>query len=335
MAANPTILAIESSCDDTGAAVLYNGKILSNVISSQKIHSEHGGVVPELASRDHQKNIVFVVNQALQKAQKELSDIDAIGITAGPGLLGSLLVGMSYAKGLSLARNIPLIDVNHLDAHILAHFIDSPQPKLPFMCLLVSGGHTRIVLIKEPLEHEIIGGTIDDAAGEAFDKGAKIMGLPYPGGPVVDKLASKGNGDAFPFNKPKVKGYDYSFSGLKTALLYFLRDQLKADEHFIETHINDLCASWQKTIVDYLMIKLEKAAQDYGVKHVGIAGGVAANSYLRSSLQNLGERNNISTYIPDFQYCLDNAGMIAKVAEYKFHRAEFASLDLVPFTKSH
>lgn len=315
--------------------MLYEGKILSNVISSQKIHSEHGGVVPELASRDHQKNIVFVVNQALKKAQKELSDIDAIGITAGPGLLGSLLVGMSYAKGLSLARNIPLIEVNHLDAHILAHFIDSPQPELPFMCLLVSGGHTRIVLVKKPLEHEIIGGTIDDAAGEAFDKGAKIMGLPYPGGPIVDQLAGNGNAEAFPFNKPKVKGYDYSFSGLKTALLYFLRDQLKTNEDFIENNINDLCASWQKTIVDYLIVKLEKAAVDHNVKHVGIAGGVAANSYLRTSLQNLGERNDIRTYIPDFQYCLDNAGMIAKVAEYKFHRGEFAGLDLVPFTKSH
>lgn len=334
MAAHPTLLAIESSCDDTGAAVLSEGKILSNVISSQKIHSEHGGVVPELASRDHQKNIVYVVNQALEKAHLQLDDIDALGITAGPGLLGSLLVGMSYAKGISLSKNIPLIEVNHLDAHILAHFIDEPQPKLPFMCLLVSGGHTRIVLIKEPLDHEVIGGTIDDAAGEAFDKGAKILGLPYPGGPIIDRLAKEGNPNAYPFNQPKVKGYNYSFSGLKTALLYFLRDQIKTDEHFIEHHINDLCASWQKVIVDYLITKLEKAAKDHDIKHVGIAGGVAANSYLRSSLQALGERNGIETYIPDFQYCLDNAGMIAKVAEYKFHKKEFAPLDLAPFTKS-
>lgn len=314
--------------------MLSEGKILSNVISSQKIHSEHGGVVPELASRDHQKNIVFVVSQALEQAQIELKDIDALGITAGPGLLGSLLVGMSYAKGISLARNIPLIAVNHLDAHILAHFIDAPQPELPFMCLLVSGGHTRIVLVKEPLDHEVIGGTIDDAAGEAFDKGAKIMGLPYPGGPVVDQLAKEGNPDAFHFNQPKVKGYNYSFSGLKTALLYFLRDQIKTDDQFIEHHINDLCASWQKVIVDYLLTKLEKAARDYGVKHIGIAGGVAANSYLRSGLQQMGERNNMATYIPDFQYCLDNAGMIAKVAEFKFHKKEFADLDLAPFTRS-
>lgn len=333
LAANPNILAIESSCDDTGASVLSKGKILSNIISSQKIHSKHGGVVPELASRDHQKNIVFVVNEALAKAQMQLKHMDALAITAGPGLLGSLLVGMSYTKGLALALDIPLIEVNHLDAHILAHFIDEPKPKIPFMCLLVSGGHTQIVLVKEPLQHEVIGKTIDDAAGEAFDKGAKILGLPYPGGPIIDKLAKDGNPEAFSFNHPKVADYNYSFSGLKTALLYFLRDQIKTDKDFIAHNLNDLCASWQKIIVDYLMVKLKKAAEAYGVEHVGIAGGVAANSYLRTSLQRVGAELGIETYVPDFQYCLDNAGMIAKVAEYKFAKNDFASLDLVPFTR--
>ncbi|MGB0432226.1 MAG: tRNA (adenosine(37)-N6)-threonylcarbamoyltransferase complex transferase subunit TsaD, partial [Bacteroidia bacterium] len=250
MATKPNILAIESSCDDTGAAVLSNGEILSNIISSQQIHSQHGGVVPELASRDHQKNIVYVVQSAIEQSGLSLKNIDALAITAGPGLLGSLLVGLSFAKGVALSINKPLIEVNHLDAHILAHFIDNPQPQLPFMCLLVSGGHTQIVLVKEPLNHEIIGKTIDDAAGEAFDKGAKIMGLPYPGGPIIDKNAKLGNGNAFHFNKPKVKDYNYSFSGLKTALLYFLRDQLKENKAFIHENINDLCASWQKVIVD-------------------------------------------------------------------------------------
>ncbi|MBI1183903.1 tRNA (adenosine(37)-N6)-threonylcarbamoyltransferase complex transferase subunit TsaD [bacterium] len=333
MPALPNILAIESSCDDTGAAVLAAGNMRSNVISSQKVHSLHGGVVPELASRDHQKNIVFVVQQALQQANMGLEQMQAVAITAGPGLLGSLLVGLSYAKGLALALDVPLIEVNHLDAHILAHFIDEPKPQLPFMCLLVSGGHTQIVLVKEPLQHQIIGKTIDDAAGEAFDKGAKIMGLPYPGGPIIDQLAREGNAHAFAFNQPKVQGYDYSFSGLKTALLYFLSDELKNDSAFIEKNLNDLCASWQRVIVDYLMSKLKKAVTDLGVQHVGIAGGVAANSYLRQTLGQMGQELGVATYIPDFQYCLDNAGMIAKVAEFKFMKAQFAGLDLAPFTR--
>jgi N6-L-threonylcarbamoyladenine synthase len=333
LATKPNILAIESSCDDTGAAVLSNGKILSNIISSQQIHSKHGGVVPELASRDHQKNIVHVVKTALDNAEAALKDMDAVAITAGPGLLGSLLVGLSYAKGVALALNKPLIEVNHLDAHILAHFIDEPKPKLPFMCLLVSGGHTQIVLVKEPLNHEIVGKTIDDAAGEAFDKGAKILGLPYPGGPIIDKNAKQGNADAFHFNQPKVKGFDYSFSGLKTALLYFLRDQLKENQNFIQENMNNLCASWQKVIVDYLISKLKKAAKAYGVEHIGIAGGVAANSYLRSSLENLGIELGVNTYVPAFEYCLDNAGMIAKAAEFKYEKGQFADLDLAPFTR--
>lgn len=290
--------------------------------------------MPELASRDHQKNIVYVVHEALEKAGKQLQDMDSIAITAGPGLLGSLLVGMSYAKGMALALNKPLIEVNHLDAHILAHFIDDPRPALPFLCLLVSGGHTQIVLVREPLNHEVLGKTIDDAAGEAFDKGAKIMGLPYPGGPIIDEKARTGNADAYTFKHPKVPKYDYSFSGLKTALLYFLRDQLKENENFIQENINDLCASWQKVIVDYLMSKLRKAISDHNIQHVGVAGGVAANSYLRASLSDLGNELGVQTYVPDFQYCLDNAGMIAKVAEYKYQKGEFAELDLIPFTRS-
>lgn len=329
----PTILAIESSCDDTGAAVIKESNILSNIISSQKIHSEHGGVVPELASRDHQKNIVFVVNQALEQAGCSVDQLDAVAVTAGPGLLGSLLVGLSYAKGLSFGLNVPLVEVNHLDAHVLAHFIDDPIPELPFLCLLVSGGHTQLVLVKEPLNHEIVGRTLDDAAGEAFDKGAKILGLPYPGGPVIDRLAKDGDSNRFPFNQPKVAGLNYSFSGLKTALLYFLRDQIKQEKNFIDQNINDLCASWQKVIGDYLIVKLKKAVKQYGVNHVGIAGGVAANSYLRNSLEALGNEMGIATYIPDFQYCLDNAAMIAKVGEYKYHQSMYAPLDLAPFTR--
>lgn len=330
---SPTILAIESSCDDTGAAVIQNSNILSNIISSQKIHSEHGGVVPELASRDHQKNIVYVVNEAMTKAGCKKEDLDAIAVTVGPGLLGSLLVGLSYAKGMSFGLDIPLLEVNHLDAHVLAHFIDTPAPSLPFLCLLVSGGHTQLVLVKDPLQHEIIGRTLDDAAGEAFDKGAKILGLPYPGGPVVDRLGQDGDPEKFPFNHPKVAGLDYSFSGLKTALLYFLRDQIKTDKDFIKNNLNDLCASWQKVIGDYLIVKLKKAIKQYDIKHVGIAGGVAANSYLRNSLHMVGKEMGIETYIPDFQYCLDNAAMIAKVGEYKYLKGEHAGLDLAPFTR--
>lgn len=328
-----TILAIESSCDDTSASVMVDGKVLSNIISSQKIHSSYGGVVPELASRDHQKNIMVVVENALKQADVGVSDLSAVAFTRGPGLLGSLLVGLSFAKGLALSRNIPLIEVDHLQAHLLAHFIDSPKPNFPFLCLLVSGGHTRIELLKSPLEHAVMGKTIDDAAGEAFDKGAKILGLPYPGGPIIDKHAKTGDPHRFTFNRPKVAGLDYSFSGLKTALLYFLRDELKKNPSFISENLNDLCASWQFTIVDYLMAKFEKTIDATGVQHIGIAGGVAANSYLRTRLQELGGKKGIETHIPDFQYCLDNAGMIAQAAWFKFENEEFSDLGVEPFTR--
>lgn len=328
-----TILAIESSCDDTSASVMVDGKVLSNIISSQKIHSSYGGVVPELASRDHQKNIMVVVENALKQADVSVSDLSAVAFTRGPGLLGSLLVGLSFAKGLALSRNIPLIEVDHLQAHLLAHFIDNPKPVFPFLCLLVSGGHTRIVLLKSALEHEVLGKTIDDAAGEAFDKGAKILGLPYPGGPIIDKHAKTGDPHRFSFNRPKVAELDYSFSGLKTALLYFLRDELKGNQSFITENLNDLCASWQFTIVDYLMSKLEKALDVTKAQHIGIAGGVAANSYLRTRLQELGEHKGVDTYIPDFQYCLDNAGMIAQAAWFKFENEEFSDLGVTPFTR--
>ena len=327
------ILAIESSCDDTSASVLVDGKVLTNVISSQKIHSQYGGVVPELASRDHQKNIMVVVKNALENADRNVSDLDAVAFTRGPGLLGSLLVGLSFAKGLALSQGIPLIEVDHLQAHMLAHFIDDPQPEFPFLCLLVSGGHTQIVQLDSHYEQQTLGKTIDDAAGEAFDKGAKILGLPYPGGPVIDKNAQSGDPHRFKFNHPKVDGYGYSFSGLKTALLYKLRDELKTDPHFIEENLNDLCASWQFTIVDYLMSKLEKAVVKTQAQHVGIAGGVAANSYLRERLAELGNRLGVSTYIPDFQYCLDNAGMIAQAAWYKYQKQDFVGMEVMPFTR--
>ena len=326
-------MAIESSCDDTSASVIISGEIRSNVISSQLIHSKHGGVVPELASRDHQRNIITVVDQAIRKAEVELSELDAIAVTAGPGLLGSLLVGMSYAKGLCVSLNIPLIEVDHLDAHILAHFIDQPFPSLPFLCLLVSGGHTQIVQVNEPLDHKILGKTLDDAAGEAFDKGAKMLGLPYPGGPEIDKLAQQGK-PVYAFNHPKVKDYDYSFSGLKTAFLYFLRDEIKENPTFIEDHLADLCASWQKVIVDYLLSKFEKAIKQTGIQSFGIAGGVSANSLLRKELELLAHKNGGAAFVPKLEYCLDNAAMIARVAAYKYGKRDFASLDLKPYTRS-
>ncbi|MCB0737150.1 MAG: tRNA (adenosine(37)-N6)-threonylcarbamoyltransferase complex transferase subunit TsaD [Bacteroidetes bacterium] len=327
------ILAIESSCDDTSASVLIDGKVCSNVISSQPIHSLHGGVVPELASRDHQKNIMVVVNQALAQANVEVHNLSAVAFTRGPGLLGSLLVGISFAKGLALSLKIPLIEVDHLQAHMLAHFIDEPKPAFPFLCLLVSGGHTQIVELTGHQSQKLLGKTIDDAAGEAFDKGAKILGLPYPGGPIIDKLAKEGDPHRFKFNFPQVEGYGYSFSGLKTALLYFLRDELKTNQEFIQKNLNDLCASWQYTIVEYLMQKFERAIIDSGAKHAGIAGGVAANSYLRSRLFELSQKLGIEVYIPKFEYCLDNAAMIAQAAWYKFENKEFVGLDAVPFTR--
>ena len=325
----PIILGIESSCDDTSAAIINGNKILSNIAANQTVHQEYGGVVPELASRAHQQNIIPVVEKSFTKANIQQKDISAIGFTRGPGLLGSLLVGTSFAKSLAMSLDVPLIEVNHLQAHILCHFIEDANPmppKFPFLCLTVSGRHTMIVLVKDYFDMEIIGKTIDDAAGEAFDKIGKIMGLDYPAGPIIDKLAKLGNPDAFTFGKPKLENYDYSFSGIKTSVLYFLQKQLKENPNFIQENVENLCASVQKTIIDVLMNKLEKAAQDYDVKEVAIAGGVSANSGLREAMQNNVEKLGWNVYIPKFEYTTDNAAMIAMVAKLKFERGEFTDL---------
>lgn len=325
----PIILGIESSCDDTSAAIINGNKILSNIAANQMVHQEYGGVVPELASRAHQQNIIPVVEKSFTKANIQQKDISAIGFTRGPGLLGSLLVGTSFAKSLAMSLDVPLIEVNHLQAHILCHFIEDANPmppKFPFLCLTVSGGHTMIVLVKDYFDMEIIGKTIDDAAGEAFDKIGKIMGLDYPAGPIIDKLAKLGNPDAFTFGKPKLENYDYSFSGIKTSVLYFLQKQLKENPNFIKENVENLCASVQKTIIDVLMKKLEKAAKDYDVKEVAIAGGVSANSGLREAMQNNVEKLGWNVYIPKFEYTTDNAAMIAMVAKLKFERGEFTDL---------
>ena len=325
----PIILGIESSCDDTSAAIINGNKILSNIAANQTVHQEYGGVVPELASRAHQQNIIPVVEKSFTKANIQQKDISAIGFTRGPGLLGSLLVGTSFAKSLAMSLDVPLIEVNHLQAHILCHFIEDANPmppKFPFLCLTVSGGHTMIVLVKDYFDMEIIGKTIDDAAGEAFDKIGKIMGLDYPAGPIIDKLAKLGNPDAFTFGKPKLENYDYSFSGIKTSVLYFLQKQLKENPYFIKENVENLCASVQKTIVDVLMQKLEKAAKDYNVKEVAIAGGVSANSGLRNAMQKNVEKLGWNVYIPKFEYTTDNAAMIAMVAKLKFERGEFTDL---------
>ena len=325
----PIILGIESSCDDTSAAIINGNKILSNIAANQTVHQEYGGVVPELASRAHQQNIIPVVEKSFTKANIQQKDISAIGFTRGPGLLGSLLVGTSFAKSLAMSLDVPLIEVNHLQAHILCHFIEDANPmppKFPFLCLTVSGGHTMIVLVKDYFDMEIIGKTIDDAAGEAFDKIGKIMGLDYPAGPIIDKLAKLGNPDAFTFGKPKLENYDYSFSGIKTSVLYFLQKQLKENPNFIQENVENLCASVQKTIIDVLMKKLEKAAKDYDVKEVAIAGGVSANSGLREAMQNNVEILGWNVYIPKFEYTTDNAAMIAMVAKLKFERGEFTDL---------
>ncbi|WP_165025192.1 tRNA (adenosine(37)-N6)-threonylcarbamoyltransferase complex transferase subunit TsaD [Dysgonomonas sp. ZJ279] len=333
-----TILGIESSCDDTAAAVIQDGVLLSNIISSQKVHESYGGVVPELASRAHQQNIIPVVDQALAKAGVKLEDLTAIAFTRGPGLMGSLLVGTSFAKGLSSALNIPMVDVNHLHAHVLAHFIkedkdDDNQPQYPFLCLLVSGGNSQIIVVKSYKEMEIIGQTIDDAAGEAFDKCAKVMGLGYPGGPVVDRLAKLGDANRFKFNKPHVKGYDYSFSGLKTSFLYLLRDELKNDTDFIEKNKEDLCASLQKTIIDVLMDQVRKAAKDLNIKEVAVAGGVSANSGLRAAFENHATRFGWKIHIPPFGYTTDNAAMIAMTGYFKYLDGEFCEMSAAPFSR--
>lgn len=321
------ILAIESSCDDTAAALLHNGKILANVVAGQEVHRLYGGVVPELASRAHQQNIVPVVDVALQKAGIQKSQLRAIAFTRGPGLLGSLLVGVSFAKAMALALNIPLIEVHHMQAHVLAHFIDEPVPPFPYLCLTVSGGHTQIVRVNSATEMQVLGETIDDAAGEAFDKIAKVMGLPYPGGPLIDQHAQQGNPLAFEFPVSRMPEYDYSFSGLKTAVLYFLQ---KHPQGFIEQHLADLCASVQYTIIKQLMLKLKKAIKDTGITHVAIAGGVSANSGLRTALQQEGNTLGWTVYIPAFQYCTDNAGMIAMAAYFKYLANDFADQTVAP-----
>lgn len=328
------ILGIESSCDDTSAAVIRDNWLLSNLISNQKVHQLYGGVVPELASRAHQANIIPVVDQAIKQANLTINDISAIAFTQGPGLLGSLLVGTSFAKGFALAQNIPLIEVNHLHGHILSHFIktspESKHPELPFLCLLVSGGHTQLVLVRNYNDMEIIGKTIDDAAGEAFDKCAKVMGLGYPGGPIVDKLASEGDANAYKFAKPLPKGLDFSFSGLKTSFLYFLRDQLKHNPNFIEENKTHLCASLQSTIVSILMDKLVAASKKLGIKEIALAGGVAANSGLRKATVEFGEKLGWNTYIPEFRFTTDNAAMIAIAGYYKYLNNEFAGHNSIP-----
>lgn len=332
------ILAIESSCDDTSAAVLSDGYLLSNVIASQKVHEAYGGVVPELASRAHQQNIIPVVHEAIKQSGIGKEELSAIAFTRGPGLMGSLLVGTSFAKGLSLSLNIPLIEVNHLHAHILAHFIqtkgeEKENPKFPFLCLLVSGGNSQIVLVKSPRDMEIIGQTIDDAAGEAFDKCAKVMGLPYPGGPVIDRLAKEGNENAFQLCKPQIPNYDYSFSGLKTSFLYLLRDELKKNPNFIEENKNDLCASLQHTVIDILMTKLRKAVKDLGIKQVAVAGGVSANSALRAAFEDHAKRYKWTIHIPKFSYTTDNGAMVAIAGYFKYLDQEFCDISLPPFSR--
>ena len=341
---NINILAIESSCDDTSAAVIRDGILLSNVTASQGVHEEFGGVVPELASRAHQLNIVPVVDAALKRAGVTTDELSAIAFTRGPGLLGSLLVGTSFAKGLALSNNIPLVEVNHLQAHILAHFIEAKGerqeakgdgvPNFPFLCLLVSGGNSQIVLVKDHYTMEIIGQTIDDAAGEAFDKCAKIMGLPYPGGPWIDRLAKEGNAEAFAFAKPNIPGYNYSFSGLKTSFLYFLRDNLKENPNFIEENKADLCASLQKTIIDILINKLKKTAKDLKITEIAVAGGVSANSGLRDALLDLGRRHRWKVHIPPFAYTTDNAAMVAQAGYYRYLKGDFCPLDAAPYAKT-
>jgi N6-L-threonylcarbamoyladenine synthase len=332
------ILGIESSCDDTGAAVLNSHVLMSNVIAGQQVHKDYGGVVPELASRAHQQNIVPVVDVALKKAGIGKNELDAIAFTRGPGLMGSLLVGTSFAKAMSLALNIPLIEVNHMQGHVLAHFIETPgeaynPPKFPFLCLTVSGGHTQIVLVKDYLQMEILGQTTDDAAGEAFDKAAKIMGLPYPGGPLVDKLAQKGDPKAFAFPMPKVPGLDYSFSGIKTSFMYLLRDGVKANPKFIDENQDNLCASFQAAIITILLDKLQQAAEKTGIKEIAIAGGVSANSGLRNALNEMAGKKGWNVYIPKMAYCTDNAAMIAITGYYKFLKKEFAPIDSVPVAR--
>lgn len=329
------ILGIESSCDETSASICIDGEIKSNIIASQAIHAKYGGVVPELASRAHQQHIIPTVDQAVQLAKIHKNDIDAVAFTRGPGLLGSLLVGTSFAKSFALSRGIPLIEVNHMQAHILAHFIDEPKPQFPFLCLTVSGGHTQIVLVKDYFDMELLGQTLDDAAGEAFDKTAKILNLPYPGGPLIDRYAKEGNPDAFKLPEPQIADLNFSFSGLKTAILYMVQAQEKLNPKFLEENMADVCASVQSRIVSILLNKLKKAAKLSGIKEIAIAGGVSANSGLRQSLIELGQRYHWNVYIPKFEYCTDNAAMIAIAGYQKFLQKDFVGQDIVPLARMH
>lgn len=333
-----SILGIESSCDDTSAAVIRNGVLLSNVIASQAVHENYGGVVPELASRAHEQNIVPVVDQALKKAGVSKDELSAIAFTRGPGLMGSLLVGVSFAKGMARSLSIPMVDVNHLQGHVLAHFIEEegvakPKPSFPFLCLLVSGGNSQIVLVKAYNDMQVIGKTIDDAAGEAIDKCSKVMGLGYPGGPIIDKLARQGNPKAFSFSRPSIPGYDYSFSGLKTSFLYFLRDKIKDDPSFVEHHKEDLAASLEFTVVDILMKKLRLAVKDLGIRQVAVAGGVSANTGLRNAFHEYAKRYHWEVFIPKFGFTTDNAAMIAITGYYKYLDGDFCSIDKPAFSR--
>ena len=327
------ILAIESSCDETSASVISNGKVLNNIIASQNVHQKYGGVVPELASRAHQQSIVSVVQQAIDTSGLKKKDLQAIAFTRGPGLMGSLMVGLSFAKGMSLALNVPLVEVNHMQAHILAHFIDDPKPSFPFLCLTVSGGHTQLVVVRDYLVMEVIGQTQDDAVGEAFDKAAKILGLPYPGGPMIDRYAQQGNANRFKFPETIMPGLDFSFSGIKTAFLYFLRDKVKEDPQFIESNLNDICASLQRHLVKMLTDRLKDASKQTGIKEIAIAGGVSANSLLRNELKSMATVEGWNVYIPAFEYCMDNAAMIAMAAHYKFLKEEFTDLSVTPLAR--
>ncbi|MEM7101817.1 MAG: tRNA (adenosine(37)-N6)-threonylcarbamoyltransferase complex transferase subunit TsaD [Bacteroidota bacterium] len=326
------ILGIESSCDDTSAAIFRDGEILSNVTATQDVHKAYGGVVPEVASRAHQVNIIPTVDAAIKRAGIDKRELSAVAFTRGPGLMGSLLVGVSFAKSFALSLDIPMVEINHMQAHVLAHFIDAPRPKFPFLCLTVSGGHTQIVLVKDPLDMKVIGQTLDDAAGEAFDKTGKLMGLPYPAGPIIDKLAKQGS-PIFPFPEPAIDGLDFSFSGLKTSILNFLKKGLNQDPDFIIKNQNDICASVQDRIISILINKLIKASEMTGITEVSIAGGVSANSGLRNTLEIVGKERGWNTYIPQLQYCTDNAAMIAITGYYKFQKGEFAKQDISPMAR--
>lgn len=332
---NSVILAIESSCDDTSCAVLAGSKVLSNFTANQKIHEQYGGVVPELASRDHQKNIVPVVQEALKKANVSLKDVEAIAVTRGPGLMGSLLVGLNFAKSLSLSLSKPLIEVDHMQAHVLAHFIEDPEQKIPpfpFVCLTVSGGHTQLIRINDPFSFELLGQTIDDAVGEAFDKAAKVMGLPYPGGPLIDSHAQNGDPHRFKFSESKMPNYDFSFSGIKTSFLYFIQNETAKDADFVKKNLDDICASYQYHLIQLLVKKSKLVLEETGIKHFAISGGVSANSELRKQVK-LMEQNGIQTYIPKFEYCTDNAAMIGIVGYYKLLRKDFSDLSIAPLTR--